>query len=133
MSERTAPAPSAGSGATPDNPVVPYDPAFARRQERLVRRGFWRKIRQVAGKVPFVEDAVAAYYCVRDPDTPTSVRAVLIGALAYFIMPADAIPDVIAGFGFTDDAAVMTAALTAVGSSLRDRHMAAARAWLGRR
>jgi len=113
-------------------PIVVYDPAYARRQEQLVRKKFWRKIRRVAGRVPFVEDAVAGFYCARDPDTPKSVRAVLFGALAYFVLPTDAIPDFVAGFGFTDDAAVLTAALTAIGSSLRDRHLAAARRWLER-
>lgn len=116
----------------PSKEITVYDPELAARQERLVKRGFWRKVRRTLGHVPFVEDAVAAFYCARDPDTPTSVKAIVWGALAYFVLPTDAVPDFIAGFGFTDDAAVMTAALTAIGSSLRDRHTAAARRWLER-
>ena len=100
--------------------------------EEIVRGGFWDKARLSAGKVPFVEDAVAAYYCAMDSATPAYVRGVLLGALAYFVVPTDMIPDFIAAFGFTDDATVLAAALSAVGGALRDRHRDSARAWLGK-
>ena len=99
------------------------------REDSLVRQGFWRKLRQAMGRIPFAEDAVAAFYCATDPSTPTYVRAVLIGALAYFIMPMDVIPDMIAGLGFTDDASVLLAALSAVGGHLKPRHRAQAQAF----
>jgi uncharacterized membrane protein YkvA (DUF1232 family) len=101
--------------------------------EARVRQGLWRKLRRFAGHVPFAEDAAAAYYCAVDPATPRRVRAILIGALAYFVVPADLVPDFIAGLGFTDDATVMMAAITAVGPHIRRRHRARARAALGRR
>ena len=68
--------------------------AFAEK-ERKVRRDFWAKLKRVAGMVPFVEDLVAAYYCALDPATPMRVRGMLLAALAYFILPADVIPDMI--------------------------------------
>ena len=58
------------------------------------------------------------------------VRATLLGALAYFVLPIDAIPDMIVGLGYTDDAAVLFAALRMVGGAIEDRHHEAARAWL---
>ena len=67
--------------------------------ETRVRDGFWRKARQTLGKVPFTEDAVAAFYCALDSATPLPIRATLFGALAYFVMPFDAIPDFIVGPG----------------------------------
>ena len=73
--------------------------------EASVRAGFWRTFRKAAGQVPFAEDLVAAYYCALDPETPGKSKAVLLGALAYFIMPLDAIPDVLAFVGFSDDIA----------------------------
>jgi uncharacterized membrane protein YkvA (DUF1232 family) len=47
---------------------------------------------------------------------------VLFGALAYFIMPIDLIPDVIAWVGFTDDAAVLYAALRTIAPHIKDSH-----------
>lgn len=95
-----------------------------------VERGLWRKVRRTAGKVPFVDDAVAAYHCAIDAKTPMRVRGVLLAALAYFVMPADMIPDFIAGLGFTDDASVFLAAATAVGGHVKDRHRDQARLFL---
>ncbi len=97
---------------------------------RAVERGFWRKIRRTAGKVPFIDEAVSAYYCAVDAKTPMRVRGVLLAALAYFVMPADVIPDFIAGLGFTDDASVFLAAITAVGGHVKDRHRDKAREFL---
>lgn len=113
-----------------DNPPVDSDKFAA--DSALVDRGLWDKLRRTAGQVPFVEDVVAAYYCATDRATPLYVKAVLMGALAYFIIPTDVIPDFIVGFGYTDDASVLAAALAAVRSSLRDGHRAAARAALGK-
>jgi uncharacterized membrane protein YkvA (DUF1232 family) len=98
--------------------------------EHIVREGFWTKARQTLGKVPFTEDAVAAFYCATDAATPMAVRVTLFGALAYFVVPFDLIPDFIAGLGYTDDAAVLLAAFTACKSSITEEHRAKARAWL---
>jgi uncharacterized membrane protein YkvA (DUF1232 family) len=98
--------------------------------ETLVRKGFWQKARQTLGKVPFTEDAVAAFYCALDPATPVAIRATLFGALAYFIMPFDVIPDVILGLGYTDDAAVLVGAFTAARNHITENHREKARAWL---
>src|SRR5690242_17213650 len=54
-------------------------------QERIVTRDFWTALKQFAGRLPFVEDLVAAYYCALDPATPMRVRGILLAALAYFI------------------------------------------------
>lgn len=94
-----------------------------------VRAEFWPKFRRVAGRIPFAEDLVAAYYCALDTRTPLKVRAALLGALVYFILPVDAIPDVIAGLGYTDDAAVLAAVISMVAQNIHPRHrVAAARA-----
>jgi uncharacterized membrane protein YkvA (DUF1232 family) len=98
--------------------------------EAEVRRGFWQKARQTLGKVPFSEDAVAAFYCATDSATPLAIRATLMGALAYFILPFDAIPDILLGLGYTDDAAIMIAAYTAAKAHITEAHHARAREWL---
>jgi uncharacterized membrane protein YkvA (DUF1232 family) len=98
--------------------------------ELRVRQGFWQKARSTLGKVPFTEDAVAAFYCATDSATPLPIRATLFGALAYFVLPIDAIPDLLLGLGFTDDAAVLVAAFTAARMHIAETHRARARAWL---
>ena len=98
--------------------------------EMRVRRGFWQKARSTLGKVPFTEDAVAAFYCATDSATPLPIRATLFGALAYFILPFDAIPDILLGLGFTDDAAIMVAAFTAARVHITEAHRTRARTWL---
>jgi uncharacterized membrane protein YkvA (DUF1232 family) len=107
-----------------DNLPVSYTPPDERR--------FWRKVRRVVARVPFAEDLLAVYFCAVDRHTPTYVRAVLLGAVAYFVLPADLIPDVLAPLGFTDDASVIAAAITAVGGNLLPRHRDQARERLGK-
>jgi len=116
------------TGTNTGTDLIPIDPERMAHDERVVNDGFWAKLRANIGKVPFVEDAVAAFYCATDPLTPLRAKAVLLGALAYFIMPADAVPDFIALLGFTDDAAVMMAALQTVRTHLRPDHYERARA-----
>ncbi|MEQ8328657.1 MAG: YkvA family protein [Parvibaculum sp.] len=106
-------------------------PAVMARNEKTVDDGFWKKMVRVAGRIPFAEEAAAAWYCARDPETPTRVRATLLAALAYFVMPVDFIPDIVAAFGFTDDATVLMAAIGLVSSYMKPRHREAARKALG--
>jgi len=106
-------------------------PATIAQNERTVERGFWKKLLAVAGRIPFADDAAAAYFCAFDPTTPTRVRGVLMAALAYFVLPFDIIPDFIAGIGFTDDAAVMAMAIGLVSRHIKPRHVAKAREALG--
>ena len=105
-------------------------PMVIARNEQRVRSGFWPKLARVFAKVPFAEDAVAAFYCASDSATPMPIRATLFAALAYFVMPFDAIPDVFLGLGFTDDAAVLIAAFTAAKIHITEAHREKARAWL---
>jgi uncharacterized membrane protein YkvA (DUF1232 family) len=95
--------------------------------EARVKRDFWPTIKRVARSVPFAEDAVAAYYCALDRETPSHVRAALIGALAYFVLPFDAMPDFLPLMGFADDASILAAALATVRIHMKDRHREAAR------
>ncbi len=98
--------------------------------EVLVRRSFWRKVRKTLGQVAFIEDAVAGYFCAVDKATPASVKLILFGALAYFVIPTDLLPDFIPGLGYTDDATVIAAALAAVARYLKPVHRERARSFL---
>lgn len=88
---------------------------------------FWTKVRATAGRLPFLDEVVAVWYCARDPRTPTRVKAILLGAVAYFVLPFDLVPDIVAGLGYGDDLAVLIAAVRAVRPWIRDEHRARAR------
>jgi uncharacterized membrane protein YkvA (DUF1232 family) len=88
---------------------------------------FWTKIRRTAAVVPFADQVVAVWYCALDPRTPTRVKAILLGAVAYFVLPFDLVPDVIAGLGYGDDLAVLIGAIRAVKPWITDEHRARAR------
>ncbi|MEZ5550965.1 MAG: YkvA family protein [Pseudomonadales bacterium] len=94
---------------------------------REIETQFWPKFRRVAARLPFAADLLAAYYAAIDPITPRHVRGILLGALGYFIMPADLIPDFILGLGFTDDAAVLAAALKTLTDHIQPAHQDRAR------
>ncbi|WP_311031089.1 YkvA family protein [Mesorhizobium koreense] len=110
-----------------DEILTPGNRDRNREREERVRGQFWRTAKRAARQVPFMEDVVAAYYCALDTRTPTCVRGILLAALAYFVLPTDFIPDFIFGLGFTDDVAVLTAAITAIRSHITPAHRAAAR------
>lgn len=110
--------------------LVPYDPSQFAEDQDTVSEGFWDKLRGAAGRIPFLEDALAAYYCATDGATPVQVKAILMGALAYFVIPSDMIPDFIVAMGFTDDAAVLYAAIRTVAPHIREPHRDKARAAL---
>jgi uncharacterized membrane protein YkvA (DUF1232 family) len=115
---------------TTDTPIPVQLPVPMPRDERVVARDFWKKLLKVAGRIPFAEDAAAAWFCAVDPATPSKVKATLFAALAYFVMPFDLIPDFLAVVGFTDDAAVIALALSIVAGNITEQHRARARAAL---
>src|SRR5436305_10748990 len=112
---------------------VGFEPAdrLARDRDSL-RRRFWSKLKGVAAQLPFAEDLLAAYYCAFDSHTPRHVQAALLGAIAYFILPFDFLPDMLPVLGFTDDAAVLATALRMVANHITPEHRDAARAALKR-
>lgn len=107
--------------------MLPVDPCRLARDARVVRSGFWRKLRRCLGFIPFAEEAVASYYAAIDPVTPRHIKAAILGALAYFVMPADMIPDLLVGLGFADDASVFWATWSVVNSHVKESHHAEAR------
>ena len=100
--------------------------------EQELQRDFWRKLKSAAADLPFAEDLLAAYYCAFDRQTPLHVKAVLLGAIAYFILPTDLIPDYIPVIGYMDDAAVLAGAIKIVSSHITPQHREAARRMLAR-
>ena len=113
--------------------TVGFEPADnLARDPESIRWRFWAKFKRVAGGLPFAEDLLSAYYCAFDRHTPRHVQAALLGAIAYFILPFDFIPDMLPVLGFTDDAAVLATAIRLVASHITPEHRDAARAALKR-
>jgi uncharacterized membrane protein YkvA (DUF1232 family) len=100
----------------------------------VVHRGFWPKIRKVAAHIPFAEDAVALWYCALDRETPATTKALLFGALAFFVIPKPFRPRrlPIPGLLLADDAAVIAAAIAFANRAIQPRHRELARRTLNR-
>jgi len=64
-----------------------------------------KKLKKVARKIgrKALYHVFVLYDVARDPSVPTSLKFKVFGALGYFILPLDFIPDAILGLGFTDD------------------------------
>lgn len=107
--------------------LEPVGESENRRREKRVRERFWQTVGKAVRQIPMMEDVVAGYYCALDPRTPLRVRGILLAALAYFVLPLDAVPDFLAGIGFTDDLAVLTAAIAAIRSNITPAHRQAAK------
>jgi len=91
-------------------------------QKDTVQQKLLRTARKAARQVPFMQDVVAGYYCALDPATPAKVRASILAALAYFVLPLDVVPDFILGLGFGDDATVLMATITMIRAHMRPEH-----------
>lgn len=102
--------------------LLPGEESEQEKQARKVQSKFWPVFRKAIRQIPLGRDVVAAYYCAMDPATPTRVRGVLLAALAYFILPIDVVPDMLALIGFGDDMAVLMTAIAMVRGSMNESH-----------
>jgi len=100
------------------------------RHERLVREGFVSKAKRYLRFLPMATEVVAMYFCMLDAKTPLWVKTTVAAALAYFILPTDAIPDFIPVVGLGDDVGVLTAALTAISTHVTLEHRERAQQWI---
>jgi uncharacterized membrane protein YkvA (DUF1232 family) len=127
MNAKTNPDPAAT--LDPSKALVP---ATVKLNEQRVSRGFLPKIRRVAARIPFAGDLLSVFYAARDPATPVASKGMMLAALAYFVLPTDAIPDILVGVGFTDDAAVLAALMALLGRTVKPQHREAAQSFLER-
>ncbi len=96
------------------------------------QQDFWRKMQRVAANLPFAEDVLTAHYCAFDRRTPLHVKAAMLGAIVYFVVPDDLIPDSVPVLGVADDAAVLAAAMKLFSSHIKPEHRQAAAQMLAR-
>ena len=100
--------------------------------EIRVKERFFPKLARVLARVPLAEELVAAYYAAFDRATPLKAKGILIGALAYFVLPMDVIPDFVLGLGFSDDMAVLLTAFNVVRTHVTAEHRQRARETVSR-
>src|ERR1700722_11887788 len=98
--------------------------------EEVVRERFAAKAKRYLRQMPLAHETVAVYFCLLDRATPIWVKATAAAALAYFILPFDAVPDFLPIAGLSDDASVLAAALTAIAAHITDEHHTRARVWM---
>lgn len=91
-------------------------------------KSFWKKIKKYAIKAgrEVIELALKLFYATLDPDTPAWAKTIITGSLAYFILPYDAIPDLLPG-GYVDDLGVLAAAVGMVSAHIKDEHVSKAK------
>jgi uncharacterized membrane protein YkvA (DUF1232 family) len=111
---------------------------FAERTRQLaadesgLRQRIWNKLKRETANIPFVEDALTAHYCAFDRNTPLYVKLALVGAVVYFLVPDDLIPDSIPVLGVADDAAVLAGAMKIFAAHIKPEHRQAAKLMLER-
>ncbi|ELB2921116.1 YkvA family protein [Vibrio alginolyticus] len=90
---------------------------------------FWRKMKNSVKKAgeEIAVMGIKSWLAMVDSNTSVRHKAILGGALAYFVLPTDMVPDVLAGVGFTDDMAALTLAANSVGNAITDEHEERAR------
>lgn len=102
------------------------------RNEVIVWEGFEGKVKSNLAKIPFLRDAVQMWFFAKDPKSDLTAKVIAIGALAYFIMPLDAIPDIVPILGFTDDAGIIVAALGSMKKHITEEHEYSTEKWLNK-
>jgi deazaflavin-dependent oxidoreductase (nitroreductase family) len=105
--------------------------------KRYSEARLWKKLAKYARKAgrEVVEKVLWLYFVLQKPETPAWAKATMIGALAYFMWPADALPDVIPAAGYADDLGVLAAAVAAItmyiDADVRDKARKTMHDWFG--
>lgn len=91
-------------------------------EDAYSEKGFWEKLKKyarLAGR-EVVEKALLLYYALQEEKAPAWAKATIVGALGYFIVPLDAIPDLTPAVGYADDLGVLVVAVAAVARYIND-------------
>lgn len=94
----------------------------------------WKKLGSfaaTAGK-EVVEKVLVLFEALKDKDTPGWAKGVILAALGYFILPTDAVPDLLPFAGYADDLGALAAAVATVAAHIKKEHVDKARATLSR-
>ena len=83
---------------------------------------FWNKVLSMAKKagLKLIYIALLLYYTLQSRNVSTKDKAIIYGALGYFILPIDIIPDYIPIIGYTDDMSILIYAYNRIKSNIDD-------------
>lgn len=95
---------------------------ISQHEEHFSEEKFWNKVQKFSKKAgtSVVYAVLLLYYTLQKPDVPLKVKATIVGALGYFILPLDLIPDLAVGVGYTDDLSALIFALIQVALYIDD-------------
>ena len=106
-------------------------------QSNYSESGLWKKVKSVAKKagIKTIYMVLLLHYVLKSPDVPLEDKAKIYGALGYFILPIDLIPDFIPAIGYSDDVAALAFALHAVWKNvtpeIKEQAQRKLREWFG--
>ena len=98
--------------------LVELETKSSEEQENYIDENLWAKLERVGKKISFAKDILALVNYMRDPNVSWHRKSIIIGALIYFIVPIDAIPDISPLIGYLDDLGVIAAVLKYLGNEL---------------
>lgn len=108
-----------------------------RAEKHYSEEKFWDKLKKYGKKAGgvVVYAVLILYYTLQKPTVPMKTKAIIIGALGYFIFPMDIIPDFVAGIGYFDDLSALGAAIYQVAShvdqEIKDKAKKKLKEWFG--
>jgi uncharacterized membrane protein YkvA (DUF1232 family) len=111
--------------------------SFVKEEKNYSEQKLWHKIKRVAKKAgtSVIYAVLLLFYVLQKPEVPKKVKTVIIGALGYFILPLDLIPDIAVGLGYTDDLGVLVSALVTasmyVDEDVKEDAKAKLESWFG--
>jgi uncharacterized membrane protein YkvA (DUF1232 family) len=106
-------------------------------QSNYSESGLWKKVKSIAKKagIKTIYMVLLLHYVLKSPDVPLEDKAKIYGALGYFILPIDLIPDFIPAVGYSDDVAALAFALHAVWKNvtpeIKEQAQRKLREWFG--
>ena len=106
-------------------------------QSNYTESGLWKKVKSVAKKagIKTIYMVLLLHYVLKSPDVPLEDKAKIYGALGYFILPIDLIPDFIPVVGYSDDVAALAFALHTVWKNvtpeIKEQAQRKLREWFG--
>ena len=101
-----------------------YNQIETNKKGTISEKSLFKKIQSVLLKASqgLIEKALLLYYVFKDSDTPQEVKLAIVGALSYFILPFDTIPDFFAGLGLSDDLGIIMAVLVLATKNIKPEH-----------
>ena len=98
------------------------DPDTKQYEQHYNENSFWNKVLSMAKKagLKLIYLALLLYYTLESRNVSKTDKAIIIGALGYFILPFDVIPDYIPFIGYTDDMTILYYAYKRVKTNIND-------------